>query len=165
MDNTPPPPYSEQAPPTDVKGPPPQPEANPDAHSHPPYPPNPQFPSASNGSTSNGTSTNTALPKPPTAINIPTLHLQSPLYGPLPTELDCPYCQAHIVTDTQRIAGALPWIILGICFILGFFFIIPWCVCCIPFCIDPCLDVLHSCPSCKRVLGRFSRIRVGNVGA
>ncbi|KAK0426803.1 hypothetical protein QR680_009908 [Steinernema hermaphroditum] len=159
--NSPPPPYTEVAPAVDTKQPPP-PEAAPTPNGVS-FPPNPQFPAPSTNGAANGTSQ--AVPKPPTVVNMPTLHLQSPLYGPLPTELDCPYCQTHIVTDTQRIAGALPWIIFGVCAVLGFFFFIPWCVCCIPFCIDPCLDVLHSCPSCKRVLGRFSRIRIGNVGA
>jgi len=79
-------------------------------------------------------------------------------FGPFPIEMDCPYCHNHIVSHTKSVPGPLPWIILGVCFVLGFFLIVPWCICCVPFCVDACLDVLHSCPSCKRTIGRFSRL-------
>ncbi|VDN27371.1 unnamed protein product [Gongylonema pulchrum] len=82
----------------------------------------------------------------------------SPVFGQNPIETDCPFCQAHIVTSTERQAGVLPRIMMLVCFLLGFFLIFPWCLCCVPFCTDCCLDVIHSCPSCKRVLGRFSRV-------
>ncbi|MCP9264126.1 hypothetical protein DINM_022129 [Dirofilaria immitis] len=45
----------------------------------------------------------------------------TPLFGPNPIATDCPYCQAHVVTSIQRIIGTFPWIIMGICFLLGFF--------------------------------------------
>ncbi|KAJ1374711.1 hypothetical protein KIN20_037462 [Parelaphostrongylus tenuis] len=81
------------------------------------------------------------------------------VYGPCPVEMDCPHCQAHIVSHIERVAGILPWIVCGICVLLGFFlFLIPWCFCCLPFCMDQCLDVVHSCPACKRTLGRFNRV-------
>ncbi|VDL79699.1 unnamed protein product [Nippostrongylus brasiliensis] len=81
------------------------------------------------------------------------------LYGPCPVEMDCPHCQAHIVSHIERVAGVLPWILCGICVLLGFFlFLVPWCFCGLPFCMDQCLDVVHSCPACKRHLGRFNRI-------
>ncbi|VDK87394.1 unnamed protein product [Litomosoides sigmodontis] len=82
----------------------------------------------------------------------------TPIFGSNPIETDCPYCQAHVVTSIQRIVGTLPWIIMGICFLLGFFLFLPWCLCCIPFYMDNCRDVIHSCPSCKRILGRFTRV-------
>ncbi|GMT01381.1 hypothetical protein PENTCL1PPCAC_23555, partial [Pristionchus entomophagus] len=78
------------------------------------------------------------------------------VYGVNPVEMDCPHCNAHVVTHIERTAGALTWLIVGICFFLGFFLaFIPWCLCCIPFCSDSCLDVLHFCPSCRRALGRY----------
>ncbi|KAL3997527.1 LITAF-like zinc ribbon domain family protein [Acanthocheilonema viteae] len=82
----------------------------------------------------------------------------APIFGPNSIETDCPYCQAHIVTSVQRIVGTLPWLIMGICFLLGFFLLLPWCLCCVPFYMDNCRDVVHSCPSCKRILGRFIRV-------
>ncbi|VDN53669.1 unnamed protein product [Dracunculus medinensis] len=86
------------------------------------------------------------------------IRVTTPVFGPNPIEMDCPYCQAHIVTATQHIAGILPWIIVGLCFLLGFFLLIPWCLCYFVFCIDSCLDVHHFCPSCRRFLGRYSKI-------
>uniref|UniRef100_A0A915ABQ9 LITAF domain-containing protein n=2 Tax=Ascarididae TaxID=6250 RepID=A0A915ABQ9_PARUN len=91
-------------------------------------------------------------------VHVNVVQARTSLYGPNPVEMDCPYCQSHIVTSTERVAGALPWIIMGVCFLLGFFLLVPWCICFIPFCVDGCLDVLHSCPICKRTLGRHNKI-------
>ncbi|KAI6233048.1 LITAF domain-containing protein [Aphelenchoides fujianensis] len=77
---------------------------------------------------------------------------------PFPVSMSCPYCNKFIVTNCAMVAGTLPWILLAICFVLGFFLVIPWCLCCVPFCIDSCQDVVHSCPSCKRMVGRFTRL-------
>ncbi|EGT59747.1 hypothetical protein CAEBREN_14211 [Caenorhabditis brenneri] len=80
-------------------------------------------------------------------------------YNVMPIEMDCPHCQNHIVSHIERVAGVLPWIIFGICAFLGLFlFIIPWCFCCVPFFLEQILDVNHSCPACKKFLGRFSRV-------
>uniref|UniRef100_A0A1I7ZG03 LITAF domain-containing protein n=1 Tax=Steinernema glaseri TaxID=37863 RepID=A0A1I7ZG03_9BILA len=87
-----------------------------------------------------------------------------PLFGPMPMKLDCPFCHEHVTTNTKRTAGALPWILCGMCFLLGLISFIPLFLCCIPFCMGSCMDVIHACPSCKRVLGRFSRMRIGDVG-
>ncbi|CAG9535742.1 unnamed protein product [Cercopithifilaria johnstoni] len=93
-----------------------------------------------------------------TPFRVNLISSTTPVFGPYPIETDCPYCQAHVVTSIQRIIGVLPWIIMGICFLLGFFLLLPWCLCCVPFYIDNCRDVVHSCPSCKRTLGRFIRV-------
>uniref|UniRef100_A0A1I7RL10 LITAF domain-containing protein n=2 Tax=Bursaphelenchus xylophilus TaxID=6326 RepID=A0A1I7RL10_BURXY len=146
MSGSPPPPYSD-VPPAPIKVPPP---------SDPSFPPSPQFGYAGG-----------APPPPPSAPNASPPQIPVPLagvnvntgaFGPFPVEMDCRYCHNHIVTHTRRVAGTLPWIIMGICFVLGFFLIIPWCICCVPFCVDACLDVLHTCPSCKRTVGRFTRL-------
>ncbi|MFH4976523.1 hypothetical protein AB6A40_003232 [Gnathostoma spinigerum] len=99
-------------------------------------------------------STNILLSSPP--LNL--VQATTPRFGPNPIEIDCPFCQVHVVTTTEYVAGALPWIIMAGCFLLGFFLIIPWCLCCVPFCIDACLDVVHSCPACKRILGRHKQL-------
>uniref|UniRef100_A0A7E4UP50 LITAF domain-containing protein n=1 Tax=Panagrellus redivivus TaxID=6233 RepID=A0A7E4UP50_PANRE len=147
MSDSPPPPYSEQDkhPNYPTKAPPvPEPPIlapiqTAGVTAAPPYPEAPR-----NGGTH--------------VIQLQPIVIQTPLFGQFPVETDCRYCHAHIVTHTNKVAGALPWVIMGICFVLGFFLLIPWCICCLPFCIESCLDVLHTCPSCKRALGRFSRI-------
>ncbi|KAI1731732.1 LITAF-like zinc ribbon domain-containing protein [Ditylenchus destructor] len=113
-----------------------------------------QYPGVNSGAMPNVPPPNESQ-RPPTRIVITA---RTALFGPLPVEMDCPYCHNHIVTHTSRVPGILPWIILAVCFVLGFFLLVPWCLCCLPFCIDSCLDVIHSCPSCKRLVGRFSRL-------
>ncbi|KAF7636137.1 hypothetical protein Mgra_00004396 [Meloidogyne graminicola] len=124
----------------------------------PPYPP-PHSQSYIIGVGSLPLNSNGIPPQPPPPINVNRpIHVYTPKFGPYPLEMDCPSCRSHIVTETIKTPGALPWIILGFCFVLGFFLVIPWCLCCVPFCIDSCLDVIHACPSCKKPLGRFSRV-------
>lgn len=94
----------------------------------------------------------------PASFHVNLVPSVTPVFGPNPIETDCPFCQAHIVTSIERISGALPWITMGICVLLGFFLLIPWCLCTVPFCMDNFQDVVHSCPVCKRNLGRFKRI-------
>jgi len=33
-----------------------------------------------------------------------------------------------------------------------------WCCCFIPFCIDGCKDVTHTCPNCQHVVGHYNRL-------
>lgn len=130
------------------------------------FPPPPQFPS---NYQPNVSPVPNAPPPPNGAPAVRHVRAVTATFGPYPVEMDCPYCrvssavhswylqcgmfQNHIVTHTKRTPGALPWIIFGVCVVLGFFLLIPWCLCCIPFCIDSCLDVEHFCPSCKRNVG------------
>uniref|UniRef100_A0A914V6Q3 LITAF domain-containing protein n=1 Tax=Plectus sambesii TaxID=2011161 RepID=A0A914V6Q3_9BILA len=134
------------------------------------HPPPPPYSEATNAASYPSLPVNMGIPQQPPYPPAPTsfapmvtttttnVIISRPTFGPFPVEMDCPYCQAHVVTSTQHIPGALPWIIFAICFVLGFFLLIPWCLCCIPFCVDSCLDVQHDCPSCKRTLGRYSRM-------
>ena len=39
------------------------------------------------------------------------------------------------------------------------FFVRCWLGCClIPFCIDSCKDVIHTCPNCRAPIGKFNRL-------
>uniref|UniRef100_A0A0N5AP99 LITAF domain-containing protein n=1 Tax=Syphacia muris TaxID=451379 RepID=A0A0N5AP99_9BILA len=91
-------------------------------------------------------------------VNVTLVQATTPLFGPHPVATDCFYCHEHVVTSTEYTPGVLPWVIALILFFVGFLLIIPWCLCCIPFCVDGCLDVVHKCPNCKRELSKYRRI-------
>ncbi|XP_062581068.1 LITAF domain-containing protein-like [Saccostrea cucullata] len=68
--------------------------------------------------------------------------------------MQCPYCRANITTSTSYETGTLTWIICGVLILFGL-----WLGCClIPFCIDGCKDVIHTCPNCNQVVGKYNRM-------
>ncbi|KAL8573745.1 hypothetical protein ACOMHN_019019 [Nucella lapillus] len=71
-----------------------------------------------------------------------------------PVHTRCPHCQAEVVTGTQYETGTFTWIICFILCLVGCDF-----GCClIPFCVDGCKDVIHSCPNCRQQVARWSRM-------
>ncbi|XP_038055104.1 LITAF domain-containing protein-like [Patiria miniata] len=71
-----------------------------------------------------------------------------------PTQVTCPACHHIIVTRTTYTPGALTWVLcLVICLFGGFLG-----CCLIPFCLDFCQDVVHSCPTCNSVVGKYKRL-------
>lgn len=70
-----------------------------------------------------------------------------------PVRMQCPACRADIVTALNYDTGMLAWILCGVMFIFGF-----WLCCFIPFCVDACKDVTHTCPNCQHVVGKYSRL-------
>lgn len=71
-----------------------------------------------------------------------------------PVHTRCPHCQAEVVTATQYETGTFAWIIcLVLCLVgcdLG--------CCLIPFCVDGCKDVVHTCPNCRHQISRYNRM-------
>ncbi|KAK7507369.1 hypothetical protein BaRGS_00001304 [Batillaria attramentaria] len=72
----------------------------------------------------------------------------------VPVRTRCPACQAEITTSTHYEVGTLTWIICVIVCLIGCYL-----GCClIPFCVDGCKDVVHSCPNCRTQVARWSRM-------
>ncbi|ELU05554.1 hypothetical protein CAPTEDRAFT_140822 [Capitella teleta] len=71
-----------------------------------------------------------------------------------PVQTTCPHCQAQILTSTRYEVGGFAWLICAILCIVG-------CdlgCCFIPFCVPGCQDVIHSCPNCRQMISRWSRL-------
>jgi lipopolysaccharide-induced tumor necrosis factor-alpha factor len=71
-----------------------------------------------------------------------------------PVQTVCPHCQAQIVTATSYETGTFTWLICAVVCLVG-------CdlgCCLIPFCVDGCKDVIHSCPNCHQQISRWSRL-------
>uniref|UniRef100_A0A4W4ENV0 LITAF domain-containing protein n=2 Tax=Electrophorus electricus TaxID=8005 RepID=A0A4W4ENV0_ELEEL len=71
----------------------------------------------------------------------------------VPVQMQCTYCQQHILTVTKPVPGLLTWIIFASLFV---FLIWPFCL--IPFCVHSCNDVEHRCPLCRQVLHIHKRM-------
>ncbi|XP_062610129.1 lipopolysaccharide-induced tumor necrosis factor-alpha factor homolog [Saccostrea cucullata] len=70
-----------------------------------------------------------------------------------PVRVTCASCRADIVTATTFEVGMMTWLIAGILCVLGC-----WPCCLIPFCVDGCKDVIHTCPNCKAQVGVYRRM-------
>ena len=71
-----------------------------------------------------------------------------------PVNTQCPHCHAQVITATQYETGTFAWIICLVLCIVG-------CdlgCCFIPFCVDGCKDVNHSCPNCRQTISRWNRM-------
>ncbi|XP_027873533.1 cell death-inducing p53-target protein 1 homolog isoform X1 [Xiphophorus couchianus] len=100
----------------------------------------------------------------PVVQNIATIQQNQPLHSGnqvflvqhLPTDVAgsmlCPHCKNTVVTSVEYKVGMLTWIIFGVLFL---FFC--WPCSFIPFCVNSCKDVQHSCPQCNNVLHLYKR--------
>ncbi|PWA16959.1 hypothetical protein CCH79_00012670, partial [Gambusia affinis] len=61
----------------------------------------------------------------------------------------CPHCKNTVVTTIEYKVGMLTWIIFGV--------LLCWPCSFIPFCVNSCKDVQHSCPQCNNVLHLYKR--------
>lgn len=71
-----------------------------------------------------------------------------------PVNVTCQQCRQAVVTRVSYETGTLTWLICGAIALFGC-----WLGCCfIPFCIDGCKDVRHTCPNCNTTVGVYRRI-------
>ncbi|XP_058510320.1 LITAF domain-containing protein-like [Solea solea] len=90
----------------------------------------------------------------PAASVTPVTHMVvTPALQGIPGQTVCPHCSQTVVTTTEHTVGLMTWAICGGLTILGCFL-----CCCIPFCVDSCKDVEHSCPSCQKVIYVYKRL-------
>lgn len=139
-----PPPYNYGAIPTDsgYAAPPPYPSAAPG------YQPPQSYQAPPPGMHPVGPTTTTTIISQPGPIIV------NMAFGESPVSMVCPHCQTHIITCTTYQDGTLTWLSAGALCLLGC-----WLGCClIPFCLDGCKDVIHSCPNCHARLGSYRRM-------
>jgi len=101
---------------------------------------------------------NTYPPPGPQPIYQPTVVVTTTNVVPMrefPVLTSCPHCRATITTSTRYETGLMTWLIAGILVLFGC-----WLGCClIPFCVDACKDVIHTCPNCHQVVGSYKRLQ------
>ncbi|KAH9490018.1 hypothetical protein Btru_045050 [Bulinus truncatus] len=108
------------------------------------YPPPGAYPQSYQGSAQT-----TVVVHQPSTMPLPSASYR---YMQYPALIVCQHCQATVTTATEYQVGLLTWAIAGLICLFGL-----WLGCClIPFCIDGTKDVLHRCPNCKQIVGKFS---------
>lgn len=70
-----------------------------------------------------------------------------------PVRVSCPSCRADVMTATTFETGTMTWLLVGILCIIGC-----WPCCLIPFCVEGCKDVIHTCPNCQAQVGVYRRM-------
>ena len=81
--------------------------------------------------------------KSATVVRQPGILVVNTTFGQVPSAMRCPFCNATITTSLAYVEGTLTWLVAGVLCLAGC-----WPCCLIPFCVDDCKDVQHSCPNC-----------------
>ncbi|CAH1794566.1 unnamed protein product [Owenia fusiformis] len=94
----------------------------------------------------------TAQPTPSVPVQQTTVVIQNQQLLNIPTQTICQHCNNSVVTQVEYQSGTCTYIAcIGLCLIgcgAG--------CCLIPFCMDGCKDVLHTCPQCHQIIGQKS---------
>merc|ERR1719315_417778 len=85
---------------------------------------------------------------PPVTTNV--MHVPAPQFGSDPVTTVCRNCHANITTSTSSETGVIAWVSAGVLCLIGC-----WCCFWIPLGMNSLKDVLHKCPNCKAVVGRY----------
>ncbi|XP_065891286.1 LITAF domain-containing protein-like [Dysidea avara] len=121
------------------------PPYNPETTTAPPYPPSsgqaPPYPPSSE------------QPPQVTVVTQPATVVVPTSYGEYPVNIMCPNCRNQVSTKVEYESGTLMWILVLVLCLLGL-----WPCCLIPFCVDGCKDVSHTCPVCNSRLGVYKRM-------
>ena len=88
----------------------------------------------------------------PVAVVRPYLVSMPGAFGEYPVACECPVCHQHVTTMTHHENGALVWIL---CVVLFIFTLICFFI---PFLIKKLKDVVHTCPNCRCVIGKYQRL-------
>jgi lipopolysaccharide-induced tumor necrosis factor-alpha factor len=79
---------------------------------------------------------------------------QSAVYSTFPVPVVCAYCNSAVTTQVEHVSGLMTFLAAG-----GLVFVGCWLGCClIPFAISDLKDVVHTCPNCHSVIGRYNRL-------
>ncbi|KAK3097547.1 hypothetical protein FSP39_010662 [Pinctada imbricata] len=122
-------------------------------------PPPPGYSTATGYSTTPGYSTASSYNTTPgyTSTNVVVAQPMATrvmMFREVPVQTTCPACGANILTSTRYESGTLTWVVCLVLAIMGL-----WLGCClIPFCINGCKDVIHSCPNCRHTIGKYNRM-------
>ena len=76
---------------------------------------------------------------------------QAQMAGPDPIWTTCPNCKTEIVSTTRKSISTFQ------CLVAGFLCCVCPCCFCIPFCNGSWKDVLHTCPKCNYVIGKYKK--------
>ncbi|BFZ18096.1 hypothetical protein BsWGS_21135 [Bradybaena similaris] len=132
--------------------PPPQPGYPPPSQpgypppSQPGYPPSQAGYPPAQGYAYTGQNTTVVVSQPPLTL------VQT--FGSVPVRTCCPHCKADIITATHFESGTFSWVV---CFVLCLVGCVLGC-CLIPFCVESCQDVVHTCPNCHQHIARWNRM-------
>ncbi|XP_064644660.1 LITAF domain-containing protein-like [Lineus longissimus] len=104
------------------------------------------------------------LPPPPVSYQAPVVTtttgtsfvVAAPMtvYREAPVTRTCQHCQAHVTSAVSYTNGMMVWVICGVLAFVGL-----WIGCClIPFCLNSCKNVVHTCPNCHQIMGIYDRL-------